>query len=90
MNSSYSIEGHDGVISGEGMTYQMACRAAQREADRTGQTWYVVDEDGYREAVEPCGGAPAFVCRASLKMDWGLDDAVDWDSLEIKRHLEAV
>jgi hypothetical protein len=57
MDSSYSIEGWDGVISGGGMTYQTACREAQRLADQTGQTWHVVDEDGYREPVEPCGAA---------------------------------
>lgn len=51
--SSYSIEGHDGVISGEGIqVYRTAAEAAQHHANRTGESWYVIDDEtGEREAV---------------------------------------
>src|SRR5690606_9134369 len=53
--SSYSIEGHDGVISGEGIqVYRTAAEAAQHHANRTGESWYVIDDEtGEREEFAP-------------------------------------
>lgn len=53
--SSYSIEGHDGVISGEGIqVYRIAATEAQRHANRTGESWYVIDDEtGERQEFAP-------------------------------------